>query len=1071
MSTVVSNSSSPITIGRGDSGIRYKIGTTWTDCVMPLTIVNTDTSSRLLVLFEEGLEFQSYDDYLICASNNIQFGSTSSLTTITIKNVTNYQGLIENGNYNTYILNISVLCDGSTLLEERGWIGQRDFSQNNTSYIVNCHSNGPIPTGCGGIVGEAAGISGDLNIIGCSSSGIIGQFAGGIVAKYANNVKCYRCWSTGAISADGGGIFGEYAGQGDGSVSIADSCYSNGIMHHTGGGIFGHGAGNWFIGNGRVEAIRCYSIGATSIGDSRSGGIMAGFIKRAIMSNCYCIGTIDSYISSAGDTTIGSSSNIYATFTWNTTNARSQLLRSGWIDPGNNSPYILSHMGYSPYVREIITINDGVPSLVTAYNSLLAIGGSTIADFNPAGTYSIINSGPYITISNTGQITVNPGATIGKKDLYIVKTLPDGSYSSAFSEINVIGTMESSTSIRLRYLDVPEYSTNNGLTWNAFTWPIGVRNTGNGTLSVLFDTDFTLGGSGDYFVVLSDNIQFGSTSLKSDGSLPVITISNVTDYPGLISNGTIDQTGYDFINVFNLQITVDNSTLATYGGWFGQRYSSCTSYHNYFINCHTDGDISTYGGGILGANAGSSGLITISGCSSAGQIGQYGGGIVGSHSTNVYCNKCWSTGAIGDSAGGIVGSDAARYNSGDDSTFFNIYKIYLCYSTGSIGVAASGIIGPNNVNGVGVGSCYSRGTGAQGVGIGSDLTVQNCYCINGQSGTNNLVPTTSVYAAGGNWNDSNARSSLTGAPTNGSLVGNTWISPGTNQPYELRLMGYSPYTLQNISFGMQSEVNLPSLVTDVTLTAYLGGPSSAGTGTGRSYQLLQLTPSSNTITFNQSTGSFSIKRETVHGNYSALVRSTGSYHITTATLTVTTDPTVPCLLYGTKVLTPDGYRRVEDLVHGDLVSTGGRTIPIVGVYNTRVKGTKDTCPALIARGSISRGGGSGGSGKAGKERNVYPPEDLRISQSHLIKYGEGDGEGEVWVNPGYHPIDTSYMGQDIVYYHIRLPDYVNDHLTIDGGVVVESLGSSEQDFIEYERRIHMSIKYQETLRRGNKYMN
>ena len=65
------------------------------------------------------------------------------------------------------------------------------------------------------------------------------------------------------------------------------------------------------------------------------------------------------------------------------------------------------------------------------------------------------------------------------------------------------------------------------------------------------------------------------------------------------------------------------------------------------------------------------------------------------------------------------------------------------------------------------------------------------------------------------------------------------------------------------------------------------------------------------------------------------------------------DPFVPCFVAGTRILTPDGPRRVEDLRPGDLVETldhGPR--PLVWVGGTRVAGQGALAPIRFAPGAI-----------------------------------------------------------------------------------------------------------------------
>lgn len=1031
-----------ITIGIIDTfSTVYRIGDgEWTLVSTPLYIFNTSLdNTKLVVLFEDGMELRLSDQYFVCGSNNIQFGSTSSISTITVKDTLGYAGLINNGNmgdsYDIEVYNIKVVSSNSTLLDGAGWIGSSNFGTNCTNYIVNCHSTGDIPSQCGGIVGGAAGISGSMTIIGCSSSGAIS--GGGIVGPYANNVNCISCWSTGNIGSSAGGIFGEHSGQLAGSQSNAMNCFSTGTLHSNAGGIFGSNAGNWLVNNdGQTSAVNCYSLGAIP----NSGGIYGPNVKRGTMTNCYSVGTTTLYKSAATESTIESSSNNYAALSWSTVNAASALtgtpgingVGTTWISLSTpNTPYLLRNMGYSPYTTNNISTEG--PALISIYSASLYGSETTIS--GPTGTYQIINVTNNVTInSSTGVITTNFGTSTGELLIIVLKQMDNSGYSVSEVALTIKSQMIGDTMVHIRQQDADiEYSYDQE-TWNIVNaWPLGIRNTGDGIFRVIFDTNITLVTTEQYLVPLTDRIQIGNTSLNTDGSIPEVTIDGVTDYPGLIKNGSVDSLieGRQYIYVFNLRVNESGSTLAQGGGWFGQiQYARGASF-NYFINCHSSGDISTEGGGIVGAYAvsyGSSPELRLISCSSSGSIGQYGGGIVGYRAAlfnNLVCSGCWSTGSIGNWAGGIIGS-----------TLSGSATIERCYSTGNrSGSDAGGIMGSHtSYNDDGrIDRCYSLGTGGVGIGVvgsGTKFTVTNCYCLNELLGSGVGI-SAYTYAAEGNWSDVTASENLYGAPV--STVGTHWISPSANQPYELRDMGYSPYLLEIIGY----EGNVPGLVT-ASLSAYVGGPSSACVNPNTTCRLLSLTPDESSISMD-TTGKFTVRLDTPKGVYYAVVRSTGSYHITELSLTVQDDPTVPCLLYGTRVLTPHGYQRVEDLNKGDYIMTNGRSIRIRNIYCTRVIGDQDTCPSIITRDSISKN---------------YPPADFRISQAHLIKYEDN------WVNPGYYPVDLSYINKEIVYYHIQLPNYCTDHLTIDDGIIVESLGSSKLDFIEYERRILASIAYQ-----------
>lgn len=435
-----------------------------------------------------------------------------------------------------------------------------------------------------------------------------------------------------------------------------------------------------------------------------------------------------------------------------------------------------------------------------------------------------------------------------------------------------------------------QYSTDQ-TSWNSLTWPVTVTNT-NGTpasniLKVLFTTDLTLDNGTDSIIVNSAGIQIGDTSVRNDGTRPVITIS-VNNYPGFIRNGTGGSSGYNHVYVYNLNVIATGYTTTISGGWIGQRYFGKGATNNFIVNCSSSGDISDYGGGIVGAEAGSeSGELVLRSCSSYGdQIGEYSGGISGHYAGylgSVTCERCWSEGLIEYACGGIYGVAGVQGSA----------VATKCYSIGSISSNGGGIFGTNAGDSLGVAiaqDCYSRGTIGMNAGgiFGSDagsnlgitISATNCYSSGSIAGGGDRgvygtgksggASTSSCYSADGSWNSSTAQTTLNM---------NTYISVGINQPFELRAFGPSPYSLTTI-------VSNDTRVTfSQTVTA--GSSSSSGVLSGiSSYSILS--GSHPTISINSSTGTISTTSATPVGTYTITVRADiSSYSITTFTLTVT----------------------------------------------------------------------------------------------------------------------------------------------------------------------------------------
>lgn len=609
------------------------------------------------------------------------------------------------------------------------------------------------------------------------------------------------------------------------------------------------------------------------------------------------------------------------------------------------------------------------------------------------------------------------------------------------------------------YAGVVQYKINNE-DWTSVSFPAVVENTAvnksTDILKLIFTTDFDVISSSMYFICGSDGIQFGDASLKEDGTRPVITIVGVTNHPGLIKNGDDSTNGQDSIYAFNLDVRSDGSTLLPGCGWIGHVYFANGAVGNYIVNCSSNGAIPQDSGGMVGSYAGNgAGQLTIIGCSSSGAIGLNAGGIVGTECGNVTCDSCWSTGAIGENAGGIVGRFALL-----GSTI----QISNCYSTGAIGTNAGGICGAESDTIVTITACYSTGTiinlGGGIIGYKAQGTITNCYStgtIDGEDAAGGIcgfdpvnVTISHCYACGANnyssgniiggsvsipancfwengWSNANASSYLQGVAT----VGTTWVYTGMNSPYELRQMGYTPYVVNNILTNPQPSLNRVYIVALAAGTTT--GPAIVS---GKSYTILEKTggnPGSYaSITINSTTGVISTTSSASPATYTLYIRNTGSYNITEVSFNVYSEGPVPCLTEDTLVLTPSGYVNVSELKRGNLIVTSdNRQVEINNVYKTIVPGNLKTFPCRIAKNAIAPN---------------YPPEDLRISQHHLVQYKNK------WIMPRKHfPLDKTQS--TIKYYHIELPNYITDHLVVNGGTVVESFGATN---LPHKKRLHQN---------------
>jgi hypothetical protein len=478
-----------------------------------------------------------------------------------------------------------------------------------------------------------------------------------------------------------------------------------------------------------------------------------------------------------------------------------------------------------------------------------------------------------------------------------------------------------------------QYRINSG-TWNNIIFPATVVNTNimptSNILKVIFPSQITLnpakGGASCFFNCGSAGIQIGNTSLDVSGNRAIIVIEGIGGYPGFISYANKDISNNN-IYIYNLAVISQGSSSSNTGGWVCSDMFGGLSQNNYIINCMSNGIAS--GGGIVGANAaiGPSSLYII-GCYSSGIIGSQRGGIIGLNAAqqagaSCVIEQCWSEGSIFPNGGGIYGSGAGAlggsvsaqrcYSIGSMSTSSGgIYGFRAaqtngtatainCYSTGSIDANGGGIFGSNA--GVNNGQCTATncytlgGISASGGGVfgasGSGMTAGHCYTAGDAAGStgyifagSTTVPSTNYSEAANSssgWKSSNANGVLQGIPPAGSI----WANSGVNQPYELSAFGYTPYNRANIANN--------ALVQNYAQSVVAGGTTIKAIRyniSGVSYSIVGGNAGP-TITINAQTGAITTTTATPGGTYTIYVRSTGSYSITTFTLTVIAPPIPP----------------------------------------------------------------------------------------------------------------------------------------------------------------------------------
>jgi len=283
--------------------------------------------------------------------------------------------------------------------------------------------------------------------------------------------------------------------------------------------------------------------------------------------------------------------------------------------------------------------------------------------------------------------------------------------------------------------------------WTEISWPVTIINTDsqNTTLTCYLTTNLNLTSASQYFIVGSDKITF-------DGQYNTnytVNINGVSNYLGLIQNGTTGGS-YGDITIQNIGVTTTNNSGLNYeGGWLCQPYFGRTLGNGKTIrvtNCYSNGSINNvYAGGIFGSNSGFSmngGTISVTNCYSTGSIGTGAGGIFGGYSGlsmngTISATNCYSTGSIGTDAGGIFGGGGGYFMSGGTISATN------CYSTENISGRGGGIFGRycgNRMTGgtISATHCYSTGSINSG---GGGIFGSNCGNL-----TNN-IPVRETYVS------------------------------------------------------------------------------------------------------------------------------------------------------------------------------------------------------------------------------------------------------------------------------------------------------------------------------------
>jgi len=136
-----------------------------------------------------------------------------------------------------------------------------------------------------------------------------------------------------------------------------------------------------------------------------------------------------------------------------------------------------------------------------------------------------------------------------------------------------------------------------------------------------------------------------------------------------------------------------------------------------------------------------------------------------------------------------------------------------------------------------------------------------------------------------------------------------------------------------------------------------------------------------------------------------------------------------CIPRGTRVLTKDGYRKIEKLKPSDFIIThDNRYVPIVKILKSTHEYNNNTAPRIIPKDMFFKN---------------YPPSDVKLSTGHGILVGDyifidcldKTFSDKIKIEPKENFKNNNYK---VEYYHISLPNFFTDTIIIEGGTIVES---------------------------------
>jgi len=177
------------------------------------------------------------------------------------------------------------------------------------------------------------------------------------------------------------------------------------------------------------------------------------------------------------------------------------------------------------------------------------------------------------------------------------------------------------------------------------------------------------------------------------------------------------------------------------------------------------------------------------------------------------------------------------------------------------------------------------------------------------------------------------------------------------------------------------------------------------------------------------------------GSYTVIMTATSSSGIVgvnSFNFALTVSGGIPCIVSGQKILTPNGYKLIDNIYNGDMITTSQNKDVVALNYTKKFEfTTNETAPYIIPKDSINPS---------------YPPKDIFLSAEHRIQTNYN------WVTPKelskYNPeVRQINIGKPVTYYNIETPNSATDYLVLEGTTIGSYYFPGNQNIINIHNNL------------------